>query len=296
MTEEIIDDKYAVSIPCVNSKTTLMELNITADLPTRVKLSPHYSKFLSDASQGKCNDNFYSGNLLKFKAADGTIQDPVAVEVVHLPFEKQIVVDGYICPKQLIDNETGLCTYDKVLEELIATPVNSIATPESNTRTLENDSEPNNNKNFNNNKDSNSVEAVVPGKKKCPICLYIENGPCKSQFNDWEKCISALEPVVNESKENASNNSESTGGDVTLCFEQTKAMMKCFMQYEYYDVMTAGMHDKMNVAFASSASDSTTAHPYPVSTSTRDVQTHVVDAADISGKLSSDMDSNVTTK
>lgn len=28
--------------------------------------------------------------------------------------------------------------------------------------------------------------------------------------------------------------------DVTKCFQQTKAMMRCMQKHEYYDIMTAG--------------------------------------------------------
>ena len=275
MTDEITDENYSVSLPLVKSNATPLDSIISTDLPTRVKLSPHYSKFLNDAFQGKCNENFYSGNLLKYTAVDGTVHDPVSVEVVHLPFDKQIVVDGYICPKQFVDKETGLCTYEKPMDVVGVDTIDVSSTLDDSSDIKSSAGQI----------DINDSAAPAV-QKKCPICMYIENGPCKTAFNDWENCIASL-----ETNATAVDGSSKASGDVSLCFDQTKEMMKCFMKYEYYDVMTAGMHDKMNVAFASTSTSTSETTPDVDSNTIGKNQNRLVNVDGISELLTTDMDS-----
>ena len=129
MTDSAIEDQfYTTSLPCISTKPAThsdpdRKMNQSADLPTRLTQSSYYQKHMKDAeasSSMQNSSNYYTGNLVAFSypADKGSMtQDAVKIEAINLPFDDQLVVDGYMCPKRCFDKDTGLCTYDRTDHE-----------------------------------------------------------------------------------------------------------------------------------------------------------------------------------
>lgn len=262
---------FQVSMPCTaaGDSNKANSDTIAIGLPTRLTNNSYYQNFLKDVAAGvRDGDNYVSIRL----GSHGT-QPGMTVEAVHLPFDRQLVVDGYLCPSKYFDKETGLCTWDKDVDgephgamSAGSDVLPNVKASESTTGT---------NKNESVNEQANKEE----GESKCPICAYIEAGVCKEHFLNWQGCIDGLQKPKSKSESESDSKSVTeastgttdttdsmnkdtgsepmqTSGDVSLCFPATKKMMQCFLAHEYYDIMTASMQDSMQAAFGDHAPSS----------------------------------------
>ena len=228
-------------MPCIqlglsDYKTTY---DLSADLPTRLAEYSYYQRFQRDSADGKVNSNFYRGILPPFKrkwsSAKCCDYASLPVEVVNLPFDKQLVVDGYMCPASCFDPESGKCQWDRDEDE------NEAMAGATETDTPTSAAEASKDVAVSVPSPTDDGEGTGESTTKCPICAYIESGPCKMHFNCWEKCIDALKPA----------DSDSVGDDVVKCAPETQEMMKCFLKYEHYDIMVASLQDSIKDAFGS---------------------------------------------
>lgn len=126
---------------------------------------------------------------------------------VRIPVEQQIVLDGYLCSLRHFDKEKWVCTFDRATEiqatEDVVAP--AAAAVEDTKREV-------------------GAEDEDDDQETCSVCRYLKKGPCKESFLVWDACMKS----IGEEE------------DVTKCFQQTKAMMRCMQKHEYYDIMTAG--------------------------------------------------------
>ena len=278
---------FEVSLPCMSPGTQTGDVGVcgaATEMPTRLKKSPYYQKFLRGVADGtRDGDNYVSIRL----GSHGR-QPATTVEAVHLPFERQLVVDGYICPRKFIDKD-GMCTWDRTVNGEDQGRV--LEEGGSGTPTAAKSSEGGDNISIKGEKEEKEEKEETP--YKCPLCAYIEGGPCREQFLSWQGCIDALQTpespegttpaapqatartdqettpaapqATARTDQETSTGTSSSGdappgatasapgapgsGDVTQCFPHTKAMMQCFMRHEYYDMMVAGLQDNMKLAF-----------------------------------------------
>jgi hypothetical protein len=238
-------DGFLTSMPCIpaGSATATIGDSVTAavDLPTRLAQSPHYQHFQRDVAAGSRDpSNCLTLRLGSTGATSSSPAQPaLTVESVQLPFERQLVVDGYLCPSRLFDKD-GRCTWEREVHGELATATAAtdsagaaeVVTPASSMGA----------------KEEVSKGAVDEEDSKCPICAYMESGSCKPEFLAWQGCIDSLSKPSPE-RETEGEGASSSSGDVSLCFPQTQAMMQCFLKNEHYDIMVASMQDSMKQAF-----------------------------------------------
>lgn len=250
------------TMPMNSSIDSTRLFQISSTLPKRFLQSAHYS--------GKP----YS--VLKLPATKGF--DSISAEGIELPFDSQLVIDGYLCPFSYLTDEIGgnPCSYerDELELELEGEGTKEVEAAPTENKPIEKDVDVSNSHTTENKEafsaDNSENSNQKPSESKCPLCRYIENGPCRKTFNEWEDCMAVLNKKQKEDKEkkeqekiaqqklsnadpNFSSESESDGHqeieeeeqDLNACFPHTQAMMRCFIQHEYYDMMTANMHDQI---------------------------------------------------
>lgn len=251
MVGEVKDDGFVVSMPLFKKAVANHETQqngnsrFLMDIPTRL------SKIIDLAS----NPTTWKGRL-PATTIGGQKYDAVSATYIPVTLTKQIVLDGHLCSNKYFNGERA-CIFDLKEEDLTqsSTTASSNATSSSKSENLEDS----NAVQLVEEKASSTVEtttSVEPSstsndseKKEaaeCPVCRYMKGGPCKDEFLAWDTCLKDLE----ENQE------------LTDCFPQTKFMMKCMQQYEYYDIMTAGTDfgrleqiDEANAALANSSSN-----------------------------------------
>jgi hypothetical protein len=127
-----------------------------------------------------------------------------------LNWADQIVVDGYLCGSNHVD-ENGACTFDRsTLSEKDVLPPSESSTMEAK-------------KSGSAGKSASASEGADDGDKaECPVCKFMKGGPCKEQFLVWDACVQGM-------KEDE---------DLSTCFPVTVKMMECMRNFEYYDIMT----------------------------------------------------------
>ena len=147
----------------------------------------------------------------------------VDVSFTALSFADQVVVDGYICSSEHVD-EKGGCGFDRASLTAAADPDHAAAAAAADAAAAETGS-------------AESAANPAPSQsqsRECPVCQYMKGGPCKQQFLAWDACVQGL----------------GDDEDVSACFPVTVTMMGCMRQHEYYDVMTANAEAKMAAASA----------------------------------------------
>jgi hypothetical protein len=129
-----------------------------------------------------------------------------------------MVVDGYLCTSEFVTGE-GKCDFDR--SQVVAIRPEETDKQEPKEKINEEKAT---------SKDIKSTEDAPPqgAKAECPVCRYMKAGPCGDQFIEWDKCIDTLKE----------------GDDMSVCAPATLTMMNCMRQHEYYDVMSAGTHEK----------------------------------------------------
>jgi hypothetical protein len=164
----------------------------------------------ADVVRGKA---FWKGRILP-QTILGRSYSAERATFTALSWADQIVVDGYLCGNNHVD-ENGACTFDRsTLSEKDALPLDSSVAEVSSPKipkTL---------------KSSSKVSAAKADKEaeqaECPVCKFMKGGPCKEQFLVWDECVQGM-------KED---------DDLSVCFPATVKMMECMREFEYYDIMT----------------------------------------------------------
>lgn len=246
---------------------------VSSDLPTRLHQSQYYAKHLKQAEAaaadpvaGLANRGYYTGRLQGYAANTGTVGSSgcgasvdfpsVAVDAVQIPWEAQLVIEGHLCPLSCIEKGAEgagggiVCNYERQ-EELATATAATTGTAGGEGSNAEASAPPkakresaDKNSSSSSSKDGeNSGESV----SKCPICYYIESGPCRKVFNDWEACMQSLGDAKESNKDGAAE------ADVSTCFPATSAMMACFSKHEYYDIMVAGLQDSIKNTYIAPA-------------------------------------------
>ena len=123
-----------------------------------------------------------------------------------IPFDQQILLEGYLCSNfNFVD---GKCNFDR--SKLDYFNSKDYSDTEKNLKKDETVPE-------------NSDKGNEP--KECPLCTYLKGGNCAAEFQEWDKCMSNLK----------------ADEEMTKCSEVMYNMMKCMIDYEYYDIMMAGV-------------------------------------------------------
>jgi uncharacterized protein (DUF1810 family) len=196
MTGEIKDDHFEVSMP-IFDRSTYDHNNYRAltDIPTRLR------KFL----------DFHGGKAWKGEIPAGYVghqkYDAIKISYTPYPIEKQLVVDGYMCSSETVD-EAGRCTFEFDPSTIIT---------EEEEKSIEAEMKADNSAGS---KDENSAKS----DGECPVCRYIKKGNCAGEWDNWNSCLKSLQ----ENQE------------LSECSIQTAKMMRCMQNNEYYDIMTAG--------------------------------------------------------
>jgi hypothetical protein len=190
MVGELKVDSYEASLP-IQAPNSSNSLQVLLDLPTRLS---------SDAK----SKNYWQGRVPPGKVGDRKYS-ALSANYIALPYEKQIVLEGYLCSDKFVD-EKGNCLFDRASLETADLVLSSAVDGSSSA----NESGLN--------KTNTKVEET-----ECPLCKYIKSGPCKEHFLAWEACVN-----------------EKTDEEIAQCFSLTGEMMRCFKDHEYYDMMTAG--------------------------------------------------------
>lgn len=126
------------------------------------------------------------------------------IEIMKLPWNKQIVLDGLLCRSDLAD-EDGHCLLEQT--EILKNADSNSQHEINEDQGLENTSQ-------------SLTDKPPDGHSECPVCVYMNNGECKEQFNSWMKC-----------NENSKKNVD--------CEDSKVVLAKCMIQNEYYDIFVA---------------------------------------------------------
>lgn len=210
MVGEMKESDYEVSLPLAPPGSDFSTIQMLQDLPTRLVSLPRvYTK------------NYWVGRIPS-GTVNGRHYQAIHAQLYHLPMNKQVVIDGYLCSNSHYNEDLKRCEFDEDVffpladstasAEVINTPHQSTASKQ------ELSTQP---------RTSDEHEAQgVEGEDfdECPICRYMKGGPCRSSFIAWDACIKGL----------------GENDELNVCFNQTKEMMKCMQHHEYYDIMVAG--------------------------------------------------------
>jgi len=210
---ELREEDFEASITLYPKDTALSsaEERSAMDLPTRLARA--------DVVRGK---QYWKGRISP-QSVLGRGYSAERASFTSVGYADQIVVDGYICSNEHVDEQGG-CTFDRgSLSENDEPPPptpTAVASKEAgapaNSKAKENAS-----------KETNAKES-----RECPVCQFMKGGPCKEQFLVWDACVQNM----------------SEDDDLSVCFPPTLKMMECMRQYEYYDIMTANSESKMAAA------------------------------------------------
>jgi hypothetical protein len=205
MIGAIQDANYVPSIYLYKPSASLSiqsDISKAVDIPTR----------LAKSNKSFGHKPVWQGRIMGGEVAD-KVYSPEKGSFTSWPFMQQLVIDGYLCSSEHVD-ENGKCSFDR--STIVETVLNT--TPES--------SNDNNSKNV-------AASPTVSGE--CPICKYMKGGPCKDVFTTMEDCMDKFQED--------SKNSESLPPK-SVCLDETLKLMGCMRQSEYYDVMTANIGTK----------------------------------------------------
>jgi mitochondrial intermembrane space import and assembly protein 40 len=210
-----LDDGRIVGVGRVSNMIgELKDQDIEASLPiSRSELSAQQLLELEDLPTRLAkhpeitNKSFWKGRI-PADQIQHQIYPAIRGQFVHIPLKDQIIIDGFLCTeKDYHSSANNYCNFDReaFLTSLTSTSSqeNQLATPTTST-------------------EEESSELGVAAE--CPVCKYMKGGPCKEAFIQWDTCIQSL----------------ADSQELRLCYEQTKNMMRCMQQYEYYDIMVAG--------------------------------------------------------
>jgi intermembrane space import and assembly protein 40 len=236
MVGEIRDEHVDVSLPFFptadqKQQYTPEQVREILDLPTRLHRLPQV------AEKAQWRGTIPAGSVLS--------KHYPAQKVVYtsLPVKQQLVIDGYMCSDQHYCGENKICKYEAALdpyehpahESVPSSSASSdtssdedVFTHESAQLAAEQEAKEGNKESPTTGTPSSSSqegEVVIPHPQpECPICRFLKGGPCKEEFLAWDGCLKSL----------------TSKDDLHTCYQQTKTMMTCMQQYEYYDIMIAG--------------------------------------------------------
>lgn len=218
MIGELKDPDMEPSLPVFASEDGEAKQQMLLDLPSRIHRLPA-------AVQSK---PFWKGKVPSGKVAGRSYESLPGAQLVNLPSEQQVVVDGYLCSNLCVNSE-GKCEFEPVTSRDATVVEEEKHSHEPEIIAHEHE--------------EISKEAAAQSQEdkedaaECPVCKYIKGGPCKEEFIVWDTCLKALKEE----------------DELHTCFPATKAMMTCMRKYEYYDIMVAGTdYEKIESAAASS--------------------------------------------
>ena len=215
MTGELKDDHCMVSLPLIPSDSIG-----SIDLPTR----------LQDANvvRGK---SFWKGRIIAGRVLDRSYPAEKA-SFTEIIVPKQLVVDGYLCSSEFVDDK-GHCLFDRTQIETSSSTDNhhshNIKSTEEINKTTTNSSSSSSSSSSSDHPNSTNNDETT---HECPVCKYMKAGPCRAQFEQWDTCVQGLTDT----------------DDLSKCFDVTMNMMQCMRGHEYYDMMTAGTEEKYEAA------------------------------------------------
>jgi hypothetical protein len=197
---ELKDDDCEASItlyPKKREPQQSFDERAAMDLATRLSRA--------DVVRGK---SFWKGRILP-QTILGRAYSAERATFTALSWADQVVVDGYLCGSNHVD-ENGACTFDRSTlseKDILPPPEGSTAEAKKSGASAA---------------ASASEGAEESDKAECPVCKFMKGGPCKEQFLVWDACVQGM-------KED---------DDLSTCFPVTVKMMECMRNYEYYDIMT----------------------------------------------------------
>ena len=228
---EIKDDDYEASLPIYSKAKAIEYERALLDLPTRLM------------TENKDLKNQWSGKLPSKRVID-IKHEATTASYEPIPFNQQLLIDGFICSSKYYDKVNGKCNFDRIeamkkdiekrdvtKNEAEPTVANEISAPNLLSTTPES-------------KVDHTASDQESKTNECPVCKYmkgcfsishpltqaiystysITGGPCKSEFIPWDNCIQEL-------KEDS---------DLNVCFPHTVKLMECMRKEEYYDIMNVG--------------------------------------------------------
>eukprot|EP01039_Chlorochromonas_danica_P003881 gene3881-4239_t len=218
MIGEIKDAELEVSLPIFKGENSSLDedkLQMLHDLPSRIARVP-----------GIHSRPFWKGRLTAGKVGDRSYGAQSNVQLVRIPFDQQVVVDGFLC-SNLCMNEQGNCEFEPT--EDFSEPAQSPNRNDNSGKNLA-PSTPHVTDDASTEKEAAAMSAehhsneAEDAKNECPVCKYIKGGPCREEFLAWDHCLKSL----------------TDDEELQKCFNVTRDMMSCMKKYEYYDIMIAG--------------------------------------------------------
>lgn len=146
--------------------------------------------------------------MLPLEAFSSANDDSIRT-LTEFPQHAQLVLEGRLCRSNLVD-DLGECLFDRSLIEPLSQSSEQKINFDEAVHTVS--------------AIANAETELKLIEEECPVCRYIKAGPCAKEWKQWDACVGAS--VGDE--------------DVQGCFATTVAMMSCFKNYEYYDILTAG--------------------------------------------------------
>ena len=231
---EIKDDDYEASLPLYNTAKISEYDRSLLDLPTR---------FVAENKDLKTK---WSGKLPGKRVID-IKHTPTTVTYEPIPFNQQLLIDGFICSSKYYDKTNKKCNFDRI--EAMKKDIEKRKETESNIKpTVENIPSTTISESITPsvteevNTSASTTEQEKQQASECPVCKYMkgthslthsldhflthlrQGGPCKAEFITWDNCVQEL-------KED---------GDLNTCFPHTVKLMECMRKEEYYDIMNVG--------------------------------------------------------
>lgn len=233
MAGELKDPSAEVALPI------LPDASIAADTAKMQELLDIPSRMLQSVSNLESRP-VWKGRIPSGKVGDRKYNAISGVHYIRLPKERQVVVDGYLCSSYCVNAE-GKCEFEPVDHKAdIPNPKASTSPEEArpiheDEASLEKETEAM----------SSEHHARDDAANECPVCRFLKGGQCKEEFLVWDACMKGLKDE----------------DDVHSCYAPTKTMMLCMRQYEYYDIMVAGMDFDKYLALETANSDSSSSSP-----------------------------------
>jgi hypothetical protein len=205
MVGEMKEMDYEVSLPLAPAGSDSSTIEMLQDLPTRLLPLPDIY-----------NKHYWVGRIPP-GTVNGRHYRAVHAQLFHLPVERQVVIDGYLCSNNHYNKDLKRCEFDEEDFFPLADSPTEVLIPHQHTEAQPEQHE-----------EQQPVEQSRPQEvedpDECPMCRYMKKGPCRDSFIAWDKCIKGL----------------GENDELNVCFQQTKEMMKCMQHHEYYDIMVAG--------------------------------------------------------
>jgi len=160
---DIKDDDYEASLPIYSKDKVAEYERVLLDLPTRL------------ITENKDLKNSWNGKLPSRRVID-VKHPPIAVSYEPIPFNQQLLVDGFICSSKYYDKTSGKCNFDRAealrkdiekRNESRDTVNSTVANQSSNSELQSTAAEAIGNKTV------TSTEQEVQSKE-CPVCKYMK--------------------------------------------------------------------------------------------------------------------------